>query len=174
MGYEQDHHEWLDVVFGCRQYGPCVQDVGSVDTPEGRLLTFPNILQHRVGSFKVVDPIKPGHRKIVALFLVDPNIKVISTAHVPCQRKDWWIEATVEKQSTGVHSQDGVSSPGQVKSLNDLPLELQDLIFKQVDDFPISLEDAETLRLELMKERQTFSVSNKSYIEGNTFSLCEH
>ncbi|KAF8816713.1 hypothetical protein BYT27DRAFT_7229884 [Phlegmacium glaucopus] len=147
MDYEQDRHEWLDVVFGYRQNGPRVQDVGSVDTPEGRLLTFPNVLQHRVGSFKLVDPTKPGHRKIV-----------ISTAHVPCQRKDWWIEAILEKQSTGVHSQDGVSSPGQVKRLNDLPFELQDLIFKQIGDFPISMEDAEKLRLKFMKERREFLI----------------
>lgn len=175
MEYEQEHHDWLPVVFGCEQDGPCVQYIGGVDTCEGRLLTFPNVLQHRVGSFKLRDLTKPGHRKIVALFLVDPNIKVISTAHVPCQRIDWWIEATLEKQNTPGYTPHVLSSTlGQARALNDLPCELQDLIFNQVDDFPISLEEAETLRLELMKERQIFSVSHEESIARNTFSLCEH
>ena len=162
--YEQDHHDWLEDVFGMEQEGPSVQDIGSVDTREGRLLTFPNILQHRVGSFKLVDPTKPGHRKIVALFLVDPNIRIISTAHVPCQRKDWWMEAVLETQT----------KPVREKGLNDFPVELQDIIFKEVDDFPISLADAEILRLELMKERKKFSVKHTDYIESIEFSLCEH
>ena len=175
MEYEQDYHDWLPAVFGCEQYGPCVQYIGKVDTCEGRLLTFPNIIQHRVGPFKLIDPTKRGHRKILALFLVDPNIKVISTAHVPCQRMDWWIEATLEKQMTPGHTPHASSSvPGQAKPLNDLPRELQDLVFQHVDEFPISLEDAETLRLELMKERQKFSVSHGEYIENMTISLCEH
>ena len=83
MSYPQNHFEWLSEVFGCENEGPTVQEIGSVETREARLLTFPNVLQHRVSPFKLADPTKPGHRKIVALFLVDPNIKVISTAHVP-------------------------------------------------------------------------------------------
>lgn len=75
-----------------------LQDIGNVDTHEGHL-SFPSILLHRVEPFKLVDPTKPRHRKIVAL-LVDPDIKIISTAHAPCQRKDWWIEVTLERQRT--------------------------------------------------------------------------
>lgn len=81
--YRQDQHEWISEVFGCKQNGPAVQDIGGVETWEGHLLTFPNILQHCVGPFKLEDPTKPGHRKIVALFLVDPYVKIISTAKVP-------------------------------------------------------------------------------------------
>lgn len=99
MVYEQDHHDWLPLVFGCEHDGPCVQSMGGVDTCEGRLLNFSSVLQHRVGPFKLIDPTKPGDRMIVAMFLVDPNIKVISTAHVPCQRMDWWTETLAPKQA---------------------------------------------------------------------------
>ncbi|KAG5633649.1 hypothetical protein DXG03_006869, partial [Asterophora parasitica] len=85
--------DWFPTVFGCENEGPMLQDVGSVDTREGRLLTWPNVLQHRVHPFSLADPTKPGHRKIVALFLVDPNIRIISTANVPCQQREWWAEA---------------------------------------------------------------------------------
>ena len=157
MEYPQNYNEWLDEVFGCENEGPCVQEIGGVETREGRLLTFPNVLQHRVGSFKLADPSKPGHRKIVALFLVDPNIKVISTAHVPCQQQEWWWKLTQTKS----------------QQITGLPVELQDHILDDVD-FPLSLEDAKELRLELMEERKAFVIDHGKAFEGATFSLCEH
>jgi hypothetical protein len=80
------------LVFGCYPDGPAVQNVGTVTCSEGRLLTFPNILQHQVQPCELANKSKPGHRKILALFLVDPNIRIISTANVPPQQKDWWSE----------------------------------------------------------------------------------
>lgn len=49
-------------------------------------------MQHCVNPFHLADPTKPGHRKILALFLVDPHQQIISTANVPCQQKAWWRE----------------------------------------------------------------------------------
>jgi len=69
-----------------------VQDTGSIVTREGRLITFPNILQHQAESFELEDKTKPGHRRIVAFFLIDPDVKIFSTAKIPCQRQDWWEE----------------------------------------------------------------------------------
>ncbi|KAF8971372.1 hypothetical protein BDZ97DRAFT_1237314 [Flammula alnicola] len=175
ISYEQDHHDWLNVIFGCEQDGPTIQDVGSVETREGRLLTFPNVLQHRVGPFKLADPTKPGHRKIVALFLVDPNIKVISTRHVPCQRQDWWWESSQSlPQKPGQASSS--SSPtvlGNSSNAVELPRELQDHILEDVD-FPISLPTAEALRKELMEERKEFVVNHGAALTSSTISLCEH
>jgi hypothetical protein len=88
MGYPQNVHGWLEEVYGCRNEEAAVQEVGSVLCKEGRLLTFPNILQHQVQPFELADKTKKGHRKILALFLVDPGIRVISTANVPPQQKD--------------------------------------------------------------------------------------
>ncbi|EDR01448.1 uncharacterized protein LACBIDRAFT_333174 [Laccaria bicolor S238N-H82] len=116
----QHQHDWLFEVFGCHQCGSMFQNVGGVDTREGRLLTFPNILQHQVQPFELVDRTKPGHRKILALFLVDPNIKIISSANVPCQRKDWW------REEIG-------SGFGAL-----LPREVGDIVFEGVDEFPTS------------------------------------
>ncbi|PPQ74093.1 hypothetical protein CVT24_012938, partial [Panaeolus cyanescens] len=159
MDYEQEHHDWLEVIFGCENEEPGVQEIGGVDTREGRLLTFPNILQHRVGAFKLADPTKPGHRKILALFLVDPNIKIISTAHVPCQRKDWWKEVALEQESTG---------------LGQLPVELQNHIFDEVEGFPLGMDEAQALRLELMEERKAYVQVQDATFQQYTFSLCEH
>ncbi|RDB28238.1 hypothetical protein Hypma_001499 [Hypsizygus marmoreus] len=76
MRYEQNDHAWLEQIFGCKQYGPTVQVLGAVETKEGRLLTFPNVLQHRVQPFSLLDHTKPGYRRILALFLVDPGTRI--------------------------------------------------------------------------------------------------
>ncbi|KAG5639577.1 hypothetical protein H0H81_010778 [Sphagnurus paluster] len=158
VSYEQDHHDWLEAVFGCSQNEPGVQDVGTVDTREGRLLTWPNVLQHQVQPFALADRTRPGHRKILALFLVDPSIRVISTANIPCQQREWWSEAV----------------RGGDSLLARLPKELQDLVFEQVEEFPIGLEEAKEVRARLMDERRVFVRLNNEAFHQYEFSLCEH
>ncbi|KAJ2915427.1 hypothetical protein MD484_g4988, partial [Candolleomyces efflorescens] len=165
--YEQNDHDFLQDLFGCENEASGVQDVGKVETREGRLLTFPNILQHQVQPFELEDPTQPGHRKILALFLVDPNVRIISTACVPPQQLDWWRDAvtTTSRSST---------RPTR-KGLNKLPVELKDTVFDAVDGFPISLEKAKEYRDELMNERKKFVRAHaKKVKEVNAFSLCEH
>ena len=143
------------------------QNLGSVVTKSGRAICFPNLYQHQVSPFELADKSKPGHRKIVALFLVDPNIRVISTASVPCQRMDWW------KEECTAHTTDS-SGLRPTSLLHTLPVELLDQTFDQLDKYPISLEEAKELRLELMEERKKFVLDNQKAVEERTFSLCEH
>ncbi|KAL3461167.1 hypothetical protein BJX64DRAFT_289546 [Aspergillus heterothallicus] len=96
--YEQCQHEFLQQVYGYPDdidgynTGLITQELGSVECRQGRLITFPNTLQHRVSPFSLADPTKRGHRKILALFLVDPHRRIISSANVPPQRDDWQQE----------------------------------------------------------------------------------
>lgn len=169
VSYEQDAHEWLQAVFGLEQHGNTIQDVGSVNTREGRLITFPNVLQHQVQPFKLADPTKPGHRKIVALFLVDPNLRVISTADVPCQRQDWWAEEVLRtSQSPSARPALPGSSAGGVFKL---PPELQKIVFEDVDDFPITVEKAKEYRERLMEERKKFVLKNQEEFASGEISL---
>jgi hypothetical protein len=162
--YEQNDDEWLSDIFGCSNWEGAVQNIGSVETREGRLLTFPNILQHRVEPFELADPTKTGHRKIVALFLVDPNLKITSTAHVPCQQQEWWWETVMATKSQ-------LTSKARI---SEVPLELQDGILEDVD-FPFSLKVAQAFRLDLMEERKHFTLKHGTTFESSvTFSLCEH
>lgn len=158
FAYAQDDHDFLEEIFGCEQNGPGVQDIGTADTPEGRLLTWPNILQHQLQPFSLEDRSKPGHRKILALFLVDPHIRIISTANVPCQQREWWSEMVRQGNN----------------AISALPVELQDHIFNGVEDFPIDLVKAQELRLELIKERSTYVKAHDRAFNQFTFSLCEH
>ncbi|KAK2750956.1 hypothetical protein FQN57_000031 [Myotisia sp. PD_48] len=139
VNYPQNHSLWANIIFGLERDGPLAQDIGSVQTGEGRLLTFPNILRHQVQPFKLQDPTKPGYRKILALFLVDPHFKIPSTATIPVQRRDWWEEMVPMD-----------------RILHPLPQELKDMVAEDTElaQFPISMKQAKEIRLNLMEERK--------------------
>lgn len=126
---------------------------------EGRLLTFPNIVQHRVSPFSLADKSKPGHRKILALFLVDPHVRIISSANVPPQQYDW--------------NRGKMDLIDRMLSQR-LPPELQDIVRKDIPRPFMTMKEAKEYRLELMEERgaQT-EKTNKAFNQGE-FSLCEH
>ncbi|MFE2052050.1 DUF4246 domain-containing protein [Streptomyces sp. NPDC059459] len=84
--YEQNDDNGLREVYGLEDEDALNQVLGSVPTPAGRCLAFPNVLQHRVGPFGLADPTRPGHRKILAFFLVDPSEAIVSTSDVPPQQ----------------------------------------------------------------------------------------
>lgn len=155
--YNQDDWVWSNPVFGIENGEPCVQNAGDIVCKEGRLITFPNVLQHCVSPFELEDHSKPGHRKILALFLVDPNIRTISTANVPPQQRDWWRE---ELKSSGCFKQ--------------LAAELQEKVFESVEDFPIGIDEAKEIRLKLMDERREFVALQNDGFQSVSFSLCEH
>jgi Protein of unknown function (DUF4246) len=158
--YEQDVHDFLKDIYGGKNGEAAIQTVGSVETREGRLVTFPNILQHQVQPFELDDKTKPGHRKILALFLVDPNVRVLSTAHVPPQQLDWWRKSLDEMTKNPI---------------NNLPAEIQDYVYGNVEDFPIRLDEAKSARDELMEERRVFVIQHSRILNRSCeFSLCEH
>ncbi|WP_128976108.1 DUF4246 domain-containing protein [Streptomyces roseicoloratus] len=84
--YEQNDDDGLREVYGLEDEDALNQVLGSASTPAGRCLAFPNVLQHRVGPFRLADPTRPGHRKILAFFLVDPSTPIVSTSDVAPQQ----------------------------------------------------------------------------------------
>jgi hypothetical protein len=115
------------------------------------------VLQHRVLPFRLADTTKPGHRKLLALFLVDPNVTIPSTTNIPPQQRDWWARQI---------NQDG--------TLERLPQELADRVYDEVREFPISMEEAKHVRDELMEERKAKLGDTELAWRSNTYSFCEH
>ncbi len=146
---EQDEYYSLEKYLGVYQEGAAVQELGQILTKEGRLLVFPNCLQHQVQPFELQDKTRPGHRKILAMFLVDPHRPILSSAHVPPQRRDWWA--------------DEVRKGG---ALSALPNEVVDMTISMVDDFPISWDQAVEIRERLMEERGGFTDDLTEYFES--------
>lgn len=136
MKPRQDEYLAAQYLFGATLDGPAIQNLGRVLTRPYRAIAFPNVLQHRVSPFSLKDPAKPGHRKILALFLVDPHTRILSTSNVPPQRRDWWAREV-----------------RQVPPFSALPQEVFDQIIEGVEGFPMSWEEACAGREKLMEER---------------------
>jgi hypothetical protein len=112
-----------------------VLSLGAVKAIPGRMVVFPNVLEHRVEPFELVDKTRPGHRKMVAIFLVDPAVTIMSTSRVPPQQLHWADDTTLTGRVQG-----------------SLPPELGLQVFDQVP-CPYDIKTARKIRDELMKER---------------------
>lgn len=206
--YEQGEFDWHEQVYGTYvSVGAgsfCLQNYGSVETKQGRLLAFPNVFQHRVSSFQLADPTKPGHRRFVALWLVDPHRRIISTANVPPQQRSWWAESVLGVSAEArkevaakfppevlrlVHhlvesdgdklSGEGVG-PGNetttVPRTPRLPEELVQMIqdHSENDNMLMSEGEARGHRLALMAERSRYDAQANHFWRQATYSFCEH
>lgn len=120
-------------------------------TKSDRCIAFPNLYQHQVQPFRLADPRKPGHRKILVFFLVDPTYRVPSATDVAPQQREWLVDL-MHRDSLSTH-------------FAKLPVELLDLIVDECGD-AIMREEAEAYREELMGERSVaVRNSNSSYFE---------
>ncbi|KAJ7499568.1 hypothetical protein FB451DRAFT_1205882 [Mycena latifolia] len=160
--HQQDDNMCMDILYGMERNSPCCQDLGSITTSAGRALAWPNIYHHRVAPFSLVDSTKPGHRKILAIFLVDPSIDPIPSATtIPPQQADWAFSAL----------EDARVDPGSAYSR--IPPELSNAIHERFPDAFITRAEAEEYRLRLMKERTTFvKVHDRGW--SHRFNMCEH
>ncbi|KAK0441800.1 uncharacterized protein EV420DRAFT_1579637 [Desarmillaria tabescens] len=147
--YDQDDEDGTMAVWGLSRDEPLNEVIGSVSTKTGRCIAFPNMYQHCVSPFSLLDPSTPGYRKIIALFLVDPELEVPrpSTTNVPPQRRDWWSQELLAL------AEEGDSLLGRL---------------------PTELEEAEELRLRLMDERTAFISENNENMFDTPFNMCEH
>ncbi|RHZ54010.1 DUF4246 domain-containing protein [Aspergillus thermomutatus] len=83
--------KYIGKLFGFEtiQYAPAWQELGKVRMPSGRLISFPNAFQHRMGPLELQDKAKPGHCRFLTLCLVDPTYRICSTRNVPPQQPNW-------------------------------------------------------------------------------------
>ncbi|PHH89909.1 hypothetical protein CDD83_4999 [Cordyceps sp. RAO-2017] len=151
LDYEQGANLAVETAFAIRSRFDTMQDVGSVLTRSGRAVFFPNLFQHRVQPFALADPSRPGHRKILALFLVDPAVPVISTANVPPQQRHWCAPVAGSA----------------------LPPDVAGLVLDNMDSL-VGEEEARRLRRELMDERTVMRENTESRLKEVHWSFCEH
>ncbi|KAG9088437.1 hypothetical protein FRC06_002031 [Ceratobasidium sp. 370] len=146
IDYDQGDERGCRLTWGVGNEEPCVNELGSIRTSENRTTAFPNIYQHRVSPFELRDKSKPGYRKILALFLVDPAIQRPSTTIVPPQQQDWRV----------------VPDPTLAAAM-----------LSRFEN-TMSRQEAEAYRLELMDERTAFVKANDEHFFSVPFSMCEH
>ena len=157
ISYEQnDKEKIIDRSFGLQSDSPNNQPLGSIATRQGRIVVFPNLYQHRVDPFQLLDPTRPGRRTIVAFFLCDPTYRVLSTSDIAPQREDWLRQILFSTSKT---------PSGLVK----LPNEIKDKILSILRDSEAILDrkGAEEVRAKLMTERSRHvRTQNEQYFEG--------
>lgn len=90
---EHEPHDfvWLRQVFGLENGEPAIQSTGSIRCPVGRSVIFPSIIQYST-CLELKDKTRPGSLRGLVFYLVDPNIRIISTANIPPQRLDWTLD----------------------------------------------------------------------------------
>ncbi|KAJ7621760.1 hypothetical protein DFH06DRAFT_1009771 [Mycena polygramma] len=160
--HEQNDELCMRLLYGMKRFSHCCQDLGSIATTAGRALAWPNVYQHRVAPFQLIDPTRPGHRKILAIFLVDPSIEPIPSAtDVPPQQADWAFDAL---EAARIDPRSRFSC---------LPPELSDLVRDNLPDTVMTRDEAEEYRLELMKERTGYVQSREEEL-SYSFNMCEH
>jgi hypothetical protein len=127
--------------------------LGTVPTPQNRLLTFPNTLQHKVAKL-TNNSENTINRKILCFFIVDPAHKITSSSDVPKQQWD------VIKEKINNAQKDYI--------IKDLANMVNEYI-----KTGITHEEALDHRLKLMKERKfTVDKDNKEF--EREYTLCEH
>ncbi|KAM5356789.1 hypothetical protein ACJ41O_003435 [Fusarium nematophilum] len=191
----QNNFSWMEQVYGTNlapggSNNSCLQNYGSVETKQGRLLTFPNVFHHRVSPFELQDKTKPGHRRFIALWLVDPLTRVINTGNVPPQQQSWWMEhafgnlggenaGNVSRTIAELLLDKAPSHPGlgaAAKTGEPLPAELMAMVREDFgnDALPMSLDEAKEHRVKLMEARTGFQNGAQRHWERVSYNFCEH
>lgn len=149
--YDQGDECYCEEFYGIKSGDTMTRNIGSVVAQKGRITIFPNSFQHHVDAFKLKDATKPGYRKILCFFLVDPyNTMVKATDVVPFQNEKWLGDkALMEKYFPDVKAEDVVS---------------------------MTDEEAKAYRDDLMEERKVVIMDEDDYENAytRTFFLCEH
>ncbi|KAI0824348.1 hypothetical protein BC628DRAFT_1420093 [Trametes gibbosa] len=157
MPYQQSDSKGYYTAYGFSGGDALNQELGHVLAEEDKCIAFPNIYQHRVDGFELADPTKPGVRKILCFFLVDPLTRILSTSDVPPQQENWSMD---EMQ--------------RVPAMLDLPVELFDMVAEYAKVGTISRKEAEEHREKLMAERANFVLQHNEEVYEIEFSMCEH
>ncbi|EIW62540.1 uncharacterized protein TRAVEDRAFT_115077 [Trametes versicolor FP-101664 SS1] len=157
LNYEQWDHRGYLAVYGLTNMRALNQELGRIVAREDKCIAFPNIYQHRVAPFELADPTRGGHRKILALFLVDPLTRVHSTSVVPRQQAQWYRDAVYGAKISAR-----------------LPPELVELILGYVLEGMVTEGEAMVDREELMKERAHFVMTHNQNVFEAEFAMCEH
>ena len=136
-------------------------EMGAIPTTQGRMIVFPNDIQHRVVGVGNSSDTEIATRKILCFFLVNPDVNLISTMDVPQQQWER-VKYTQAVWLTLVSKRMG----------KQLPKEMVMYIIEKAK-YGFTWEEALQHRLNLMKERKFF-VNDQNEEMEREYSLCEH
>ncbi|KAL8635549.1 MAG: hypothetical protein Q9228_006969 [Teloschistes exilis] len=128
---------FLPEIYGAKHGEPIIQRLGDVALRENRVVVWPNVFPTKVDPFELEEKSKEGRLSMLTLHLIDHNRRIMSTAMVPCQRRDWWAEAVRHI----------IDSMGE-------------------DAYPMSMLEGKRIRRQFLKERKEFRMKHTEAMEG--------
>ncbi|KAE9380355.1 hypothetical protein N431DRAFT_459295 [Stipitochalara longipes BDJ] len=135
--HEQITDKLMTNIYESKNCGPYVQEIESIVYHEGQLLTFPNILQHRIQPFK----------------LSTLEFQSLAWQMFHLSRGIWCGDEVVKQ---------GASSG---KAFGNLSTELKVKVIDEVDDFPSGMDEAKEIRMKLMEERSKYVSNSRDAFE---------
>ncbi|KAI9931501.1 hypothetical protein MW887_010076 [Aspergillus wentii] len=154
--HDPDDSVWLKQVFGLDAGDSPNQIVGKIKCKSGRVVMYPSTVQHRINRFNLADKGKAGYTKAIAMFLVDPNIRIISTSNIPPQRLDWAFDDCKKDELDGLNS-----------SLDRLSMNFQD----RRENLPFSMNEAKQYHAQIFKELIEFTKYQHVAFTSNVITL---
>jgi hypothetical protein len=152
--HEPNDFIWLRQVYGLENGEPAIQRPGTIRAMPGRCIMYPSAVQHKFTRFELKDKTKPGAARALVFFLVDPNIRVISTANIPPQRLDW----TKDISGSGDQLREAMAK---------LALDNRN----QKGNMPLTLDEALDTRLKVLNEIIEFRRYQHVVFESNILML---
>ncbi|KAJ5335048.1 hypothetical protein N7452_007451 [Penicillium brevicompactum] len=139
VDHEPNDFIWLRQVFGLENNEPAIQAPGSIRAMPGRCIMYPSTIQHKFTRFELKDKTKPGFARALVFLLVDPNIRIISTANIPPQRLDWTMDVPEHgnelKEAMAKLALDNRNSKGHMPMTLDEALEHRAKVLQGIIEF---------------------------------------
>ncbi|KAL0950697.1 hypothetical protein HGRIS_007474 [Hohenbuehelia grisea] len=153
----------------------------------GRLITFPNWIQHKVLTISNIadqnSPRKEAHRKILCFFLVDDEefphydaeLRGFTYSHVDDMEELTTYEVPIQERGCNAPTLRFLLPIVTSRLIGKrLPPELVASIVSYTHEQTMSREDAEGHRANLMEDRRLKSGGWPPQVWDMNFSLCEH
>lgn len=155
--YPQEDEKYVIRNYGLKDGSIMNEHLGQIKAIEGKCVVFPNTYQHRVKPFELLDPSRPGDRKILVFFLVDPEKRILSTRDVFSSS----LRMIQDELNQAFHGVFPANSPIIEQIAYHLPQY-------------IDLKSAKSYRESLMRVRKYYIDEQNAEIFEREFSLCEH
>lgn len=140
--------------WGLRHGSPSIQSLGQVELNAGRSVAFPNIYQHALQPFSLIDPENEGRVTLLCFSLADPALsaddevdevsEILTTSSVPPQQKAWVKQALEESLDVRI------------------PHEVVERILDFVEGV-MTDEEAAQVAAQMKQDREWFRISHARY-----------
>lgn len=168
--YEQGDDEGVQILYGLSSGDALLQKLGQVQTCVGRILCFPNTLQHRVLPFALRDTSKPGKRSFLLFWITGPSSSPSSSR--PLGERETTTMLVAPRQRHWYEGGGGILANAKTRALffsSPFPSQVK---LKRLYAESVSRKEARQEVLLLMSERKKLDKEFKRTMKKSAVSPC--